>query len=93
MADWDQSKLEQVITRKHGPGVKTTTEIVCKHFLDAIESGKYGWFWECPNGGDKCKYRHALPPGFVLKQTDKSAQRMTSKKLVWKNSWKLNDTR
>ena len=75
MADWDQSKLEQVITRKHGPGVKTTTEIVCKHFLDAIESGKYGWFWECPNGGDKCKYRHALPPGFVLKQTDKSGSK------------------
>ena len=67
MADWDQSKLEQIVLRKHGSGVKTTTEIVCKHFLDAIEQKKYGWFWECPNGGDQCKYRHALPPGFVLK--------------------------
>ena len=28
---------------------------------------RYGWFWECPNGGDKCQYRHALPPGYVLK--------------------------
>jgi hypothetical protein len=27
----------------------------------------YGWFWSCPNGG-KCIYRHALPPGFVLKK-------------------------
>ena len=23
-------------------------------------------FWQCPNGKE-CKYRHALPPGFVLK--------------------------
>lgn len=34
----------------------------------AIELNKYGWFWDCPNGGDKCHYRHALPPGFVLKK-------------------------
>lgn len=30
-----------------------------------------GWFWECPNGGSQCKYRHALPPGFVLKSQRK----------------------
>ena len=23
-------------------------------------------FWQCPNGRE-CKYRHALPPGYVLK--------------------------
>lgn len=23
-------------------------------------------FWKCPNGGE-CKYRHALPAGYVLK--------------------------
>ncbi len=23
-------------------------------------------FWKCPNGAD-CKYRHALPPDYVLK--------------------------
>ena len=67
MEDWDQDKLEDVVHKKHGVGIKTTTDIVCKYFLDAIEQKKYGWFWECPNGGDKCKYRHALPPGYVLK--------------------------
>lgn len=36
---------------------------VCKYFLDALEKRLYGWFWVCPNGGDKCQYRHALPPG------------------------------
>lgn len=29
--------------------------------------GRYGWFWECPNGNDKCHYRHCLPAGYVLK--------------------------
>lgn len=70
MQDWDQSKLEQVVQRKHqGKGVRTTTDIVCKFFLEAIEKKTYGWFWDCPNGGDQCKYRHALPPGFVLKNS------------------------
>lgn len=75
MDSWDQNKLEEVVVKKHGPGIRTTTEIVCKYFLEAIENKKYGWFWECPNGGDLCKYRHALPPGFVLKsQMKKSAE-------------------
>lgn len=32
---------------------------------------RYGWFWQCPNGED-CMYRHALPPGFVLKAQKKA---------------------
>ncbi|KAJ1666280.1 Translation machinery-associated protein 46 [Coemansia sp. RSA 1813] len=67
---WDQSKLEEVVLSKHG-NPQTSTTIVCKYFLQAIENGKYGWFWDCPNGGDKCKYKHALPPGFVLKKDKK----------------------
>jgi hypothetical protein len=34
--------------------------------------------WECPNGGDKCVYTHALPPGYILerekKELEKAAQ-------------------
>lgn len=66
-------------------------QIVCKFFIQAIESEKYisptpdkpalsdnhcyrfGWFWECPNG-ESCQYRHALPPGFVLKSQKKAAE-------------------
>eukprot|EP01101_Sappina_pedata_P010376 TRINITY_DN6526_c0_g1_i1.p2 TRINITY_DN6526_c0_g1~~TRINITY_DN6526_c0_g1_i1.p2 ORF type:complete len:385 (-),score=240.07 TRINITY_DN6526_c0_g1_i1:117-1229(-) len=69
METWDDKKLELVVDSKHGvenKNVNTKTEIVCRYFLEAIESKKYGWFWECPNGGEKCMYRHALPPGFVL---------------------------
>ncbi|KAJ3368327.1 hypothetical protein GGF31_006418 [Allomyces arbusculus] len=69
MDKWDQSKLESVIKSKHG-NPRTTTDIVCKYFLEAIENAKYGWFWVCPNGGDTCKYKHALPPGYVLKAKD-----------------------
>jgi ssDNA-binding Zn-finger/Zn-ribbon topoisomerase 1 len=42
--------------------------------LEAIESSKYGWFWECPNG-PQCKYRHALPVGFVLKKKETEEER------------------
>ncbi|XP_065842474.1 zinc finger CCCH domain-containing protein 15-like [Oscarella lobularis] len=71
MDTWDQAKLEEVVERKHGKGQPTRTEIICKYFLDAVEKGLYGWFWNCPNG-DKCIYRHALPPGFVLKREKKA---------------------
>lgn len=27
--------------------------------------------WECPNNGDKCQYRHALPQGYVLEREKK----------------------
>ncbi|XP_035827011.1 zinc finger CCCH domain-containing protein 15 isoform X2 [Aplysia californica] len=72
MEDWDEATLEDVINKKHGESEKTKpkTGIICKFFLDAVENSKYGWFWECPNG-PKCIYRHALPPGFVLKKDQK----------------------
>ena len=63
MANWDEEKLKKVVLSKHG-NVKTTTDKVCKYFISAVEDGKYGWFWTCPNGGDKCMYRHSLPPGY-----------------------------
>lgn len=49
---------------------------MCKFFLKAIEDGKYGWFWDCPNGGN-CIYRHALPPGFVFKTKKKGPDEET----------------
>ncbi|KAJ6561873.1 hypothetical protein B0H19DRAFT_1142909 [Mycena capillaripes] len=72
MDTWDQEKLAQVVLSKAG-NPRTTTDIVCKHFIQAIEIQKFGWFWECPNG-EQCQYRHALPPGFVLKSQRKAAE-------------------
>lgn len=63
--DWDEEKLRQVVMSKHG-NPKMTTDKVCKFFVDAVENGKYGWFWSCPNGGDKCMYKHSLPPGYAF---------------------------
>lgn len=62
--DWDEEKLRSVVLSKKG-NQKTSTDKVCKFFIEAVEEGKYGWFWTCPNGGDKCMYQHKLPPGFV----------------------------
>ena len=65
---WDQNKLEAVIAKKHAAEKppSNATDIVCKHFMQAVEARKYGWFWSCP-GGAECKYRHKLPKGFVFK--------------------------
>ena len=69
MDDWDQETLEKVVTQRHAAesGAPNRTTIICKYFLDAVEKRQYGWFWQCPNGNKECKYRHALPPGYVLK--------------------------
>lgn len=74
-ADWSEEQLLKVITSKKG-NQRTSTEKVCKFFVTAIEDGKYGWFWICPNGGDKCMYKHALPPGYVYK-------RLSPERLQW----------
>ncbi|KAL0270599.1 UNVERIFIED_CONTAM: hypothetical protein PYX00_007954 [Menopon gallinae] len=76
MDTWDENKLQEVIGKKHGESNsrKPTTEIICKYFLTAVEKSKYGWFWECPNG-EKCIYRHALPPGFILKKDQKKDEK------------------
>ncbi|CAN7991887.1 unnamed protein product [Ixodes hexagonus] len=75
MENWDEAKLAEVVEQKHGEAERRMpkTDIICKHFLDALEQNKYGWFWECPSGGQKCHYRHAVPPGFVLKKSKKNA--------------------
>ncbi|XP_040295834.1 zinc finger CCCH domain-containing protein 15 isoform X1 [Bufo bufo] len=77
MDNWDEKKLEEVVNKKHGEAEKKKlkTQIVCKFFLEAIEGNKYGWFWVCPGGGDTCMYRHALPPGFVLKKDKKKEEK------------------
>ncbi|KAF8072055.1 hypothetical protein FPV67DRAFT_916577 [Lyophyllum atratum] len=72
MDTWDDEKLQKVVLSKAG-NPKTTTDIVCRFFIQAIETTKFGWFWECPNG-EQCQYRHALPPGFVLKSQRKAAE-------------------
>jgi len=72
MDQWDEEKLRSVVLSKHG-NPRATTDIVCKYFIEAIESQKFGWFWECPNG-EGCQYRHALPPGFVLKSQKKALE-------------------
>ncbi|GAB7338837.1 hypothetical protein MBLNU457_5529t1 [Dothideomycetes sp. NU457] len=84
MADWDEEKLRTVVMSKHG-NPKTTTDKVCNYFIEAVENGKYGWFWTCPNGGDKCMYKHSLPPGFVLKTKE---QRAAEKALMDKSPLK-----
>jgi len=75
MDEWDDDKLAEVVAKKHGSEKSNTTDIICKYFLDALENNKYGWFWECPQNGKNCMYKHALPKGFVLKKDKKKMEK------------------
>ena len=72
------------------------TDIVCKHFLEAVEKKLYGWFWQCPNGGNQCKYRHALPEGYVLKNQkkdeDEEENQISLEDLIEKERAMISDT-
>ncbi|KAL3839611.1 hypothetical protein ACJIZ3_024202 [Penstemon smallii] len=82
MEDWDLETLAKVIESKSKEYNKNKpTDIVCKHFLDAVEKKQYGWFWVCPNGGKECQYRHALPPGYMLKSQMKALLEEESNKM------------
>lgn len=42
--DWDQAELERVVKEKHGSEKPANaTNIICKFFLEAVETKKYGW--------------------------------------------------
>ncbi|PWA78243.1 zinc finger C-x8-C-x5-C-x3-H type family protein [Artemisia annua] len=83
MEDWDQETLEKVVASKGKEyNQNKPTDIVCKHFLEAVEKKQYGWFWVCPNGGKQCHYRHALPPGYILKSQMKALLEEESNKLA-----------
>ncbi|KZV53655.1 zinc finger protein [Dorcoceras hygrometricum] len=83
MEDWDQETLEKVVESKSNEYNKNKpTDIVCKHFLEAVEKKQYGWFWVCPNGGKECHYRHALPPGYVLKSQMKALLEEEAEKIT-----------
>ncbi|KAF1741508.1 hypothetical protein MXB_2758 [Myxobolus squamalis] len=66
--DIDQEELESIIEKKHSASNSNASDKICKHFIESVEKKLYGWFWVCPNGGDACRYRHALPPGYILKR-------------------------
>jgi len=75
MDEWDEEKLAEVVAKKHGAEKTNATAIICKYFLEAVENNKYGWFWECPASANNCKYKHALPQGFVLKKDKKRQEK------------------
>ena len=93
-ANWTQEELEKCVnTNAARYKNNNQTKIVCKYFLDAIEQEVYGWFWKCPNGND-CKYRHALPEGYVYKsKAEREAEALLKEKerAVDKNLLKLEN--
>merc|ERR1719264_938322 len=95
MEEMTDEKLAEMVSKKHAGN--TDTDIICKNFLDALENNKYGWFWECPNGGKNCKYRHALPKDYVLKKDrkrmEKEAQEISIEELIEKERANLDTSK
>ncbi|CAD8132821.1 unnamed protein product [Paramecium octaurelia] len=73
--NWDEKTLKDIVEanektyKSQIPSVK-----VCDYFLDALEKGKYGWRWVCPNGMT-CHYKHCLPQGYVFRKKEEPKQR------------------
>jgi len=67
MSQWDEETTRKILAKKNTVPVNASDK-VCHQFLKAIEQKRWGWFWECPNGGVKCPYKHALPPDYVFKK-------------------------
>jgi len=83
MEDWTEEQLREAVDKKHGKekNKATTTDKICNEFIKAVETKKYGWFWECPKGPN-CKYRHILPEGFVLESEKKAAKAAEKKNQI-----------
>ncbi|KAM3141681.1 hypothetical protein pb186bvf_006286 [Paramecium bursaria] len=73
--NWDEKTLKDVV-EAHQKQYKSQkpTEIVCDYFLEALEKGKYGWKWVCPNGMT-CHYKHCLPQGYVFRKQQEEKQK------------------
>lgn len=50
------------------------SEKICKHFMEAIEKGRYGWMWICPNGYD-CIFKHCLPSDYQIKKDKEDTEK------------------
>ncbi|CAD8053571.1 unnamed protein product [Paramecium sonneborni] len=73
--NWDEKTLKDIVEanektyKSQIPSAK-----VCDYFLDALEKGKYGWRWVCPNGMT-CHYKHCLPQGYVFRKKEEPKQK------------------
>jgi len=75
LSSLSEEELGKMIGEKEKEIIKgCRSDIVCKFFLEAVEKDKYGWNWTCPNNGDRCKYKHCLPPGYKLKRDGANVQ-------------------
>ena len=69
LSELSEEELGRLLGEKEKQMMKgSRSDIVCKHFLEAVDKDKYGWNWSCPMNGDRCKYKHCLPPGYRLKR-------------------------
>ncbi|KAH9387195.1 uncharacterized protein NEMAJ01_2091 [Nematocida major] len=54
---------------------------VCKHYIDALKTGKYNPKWTCPNG-NACAGKHSPPEGYILKEEAEEIDAITQEELL-----------
>lgn len=82
---WVVNKLKEVVEKKHDDRNKLATkpDIVCKHFIQAIEEKKYRWFWSCPNGDSVSMYRlDSLVKKILIKDLEKGERAAPGRRRV-----------
>lgn len=91
MLQRNKGEMESSKKRERGRKKKESDERILINLLCS------GWFWECPNGGKNCKYRHALPKDYVLKKDkkrmEKEAQAISIEELIEKERANLDTSK
>lgn len=86
----DKCRFSHDITKKQGigtgtAGIKAETEKaekpVCKHYIDALKTGKHNPKWVCPNG-NACGGKHSPPEGYILKEEADEINPITQEELI-----------
>jgi len=88
----DLRELKNEERKKNGEKLwKPMYKNTCMYFIQAVEEKKYGWFWECPNDGEKCPYFHKLPEDYVFKVEEVVVELQTLEEIIEERRAKIKD--
>ncbi|KAI5192339.1 hypothetical protein NEMIN01_1953 [Nematocida minor] len=54
---------------------------VCKHYIDALKTGKHNPKWVCPNG-NACSGKHSPPEGYILREEAEEIDSITQEEML-----------
>ena len=82
---YDLPPMSQTASVPFGAHLGSSRDKLSSWAKECSQSGTSHRFWQCPNGKE-CKYRHALPPGYILKSQMKVCPLSDQRSSSWKHS-------